>query len=221
MNTFIYKVLLNFNIYDKLINRYNILNSSNILRWFKKNVPIKFNKNNWINIKKSFIYGFNMNCIAYLHDKMYNNLYYNNKYLNNSANNYSLIVYINNDMFDNSINITIYTDIDTIIELNLNYYNPTSIKFINISNKLNNSIIKFINDYYFSINKKNHIGHLVYKKRTSDNLLDKNNNIIPNLIKLWTNIKYSNNIFQPINTYQLGGNYLEKLTLFQLINLYS
>lgn len=226
------KILTQKNILDKLINTYNIKNTNNIFEWFKKNIPIKNNKNKWINIKKAFIYGFNMNCTAIYNNEnnKYTNIKYSHAFNSNSLNKHFLIVYINSikNEFNDNIDIIIKTDIETLIELNLYYYNPITSKYLNSNKLILKFIKKFVLDYDYSIcNKQNNIGHIVYNKNNSSELLNKNNNLIPHIIKLWTKIKEKEkNIFEVylIKESQNGGTYkleeilfLNKISLKQLI----
>jgi len=211
------------------MNIYNIKFTNNILRWFKKNLPIKYNNIEWINIKKSFIYGFNLNYTAIYDNVSCNNLLYS-RILNNTflSKNNNLFVYISNT---DNINIIIDTNIETLIELNLNYYNPSIKKYFYKNVLINKFTNKFIDNYYYSISKKQYnISHVIYHKNTnkSSSILDKNNNLIPHIIKMWTNDYLPNHFYDFItdpksNILQKGGNNepSNHLSLFKLIYLSS
>ena len=48
----------NINVFERLINKYDIPNTTNDLLWFKENLSVKTYDNEWLNIKNGFIYGF-------------------------------------------------------------------------------------------------------------------------------------------------------------------
>jgi len=155
---------LNIN-FKNLINENNIKNTSNVLKWFEKNLPCKNSKDEWFSIKKSFIYGFNMNCTCIynlLNNKFINLLYSTILEQKKPFNKNLLFVYITND--EKIINIIIDTKIETLIELNLYYYNSHIIKYFH-DKEQEYDIIKYKKEakeakeekecYYKDIKKKN------------------------------------------------------------------
>ena len=48
----------NITIFERLINKYDIPNTTNDLLWFKENLSVKTYNDEWLNIKNGFIYGF-------------------------------------------------------------------------------------------------------------------------------------------------------------------
>ena len=182
------KVLIQINNIDEKSNKNNITNTNNIFNWFKLNIPIKINQNEWINIKKAFIYGFNMRYTALYNNLNYRNLLYQNLLISSNLKNNYIVVYISNTA---NINIVIDTNIETLIELNLNFYNPSIKKFILFNKLPDASIFKFIKEfnYNYKINaskKYKNISHLVYTDKHGTDILEKNNNLIPHIIKMWT-----------------------------------
>ena len=48
----------NITVFERLINKYDIPNTTNDLLWFKENLSVKTYNDEWLNIKNAFIYGF-------------------------------------------------------------------------------------------------------------------------------------------------------------------
>ena len=229
--------------YLKLINIFNTLKNIDNnqqkeypLLWFKYNMQIKPSLNEYINIKKTFIYTFGL-----LQTIMYNPNKNNYVDLNLLHKQYSASKDTLTSLFDigiyiykqpsNNISILINSDIDTLTECNLVGFNPINKYILSVYDNIetNQLLNKFLNKYLnIYSNKYKYIGHLRTSPISHPNLKDDfyklNNNNIEYIIKLWTS-EFNSNYYYIIDTKnQIGGlnyNKLIQIKLKKIPNLLS
>jgi hypothetical protein len=229
--------------YLKLINIFNTLKNIDNnqqkeypLLWFKYNMQIKPSLNEYINIKKAFIYTFGL-----LQTIMYNPNKNNYIDLNLLHKQYSASKDTLTSLFDigiyiykqpsNNISILINSDIDTLTECNLVGFNPINKYILSVYDNIetNQLLNKFLNKYLnIYSNKYKYIGHLrtspVSHPKLKDDFYKLNNNNIEYIIKLWTS-EFNSNYYYIIDTKnQIGGlnyNKLIQIKLKKIPNLLS
>lgn len=211
--------------YDKIKGVY--MKEDN-LEWFKKNIPININKNEWINIKNSFIYGFSNNIVLY----NYNDSYYN---INNIKLNYKLIkktfhsksyfnLFLHN--IKNEIYIIFDVNLEDIFNINPSVYSQKIYDYH--SNKIfKEFIIKLdiiqkkriqIVSHYRNYNNNNK------DLKLNNSLNNKKNNLIPYFIKLFTQ-DYNNQYGGNIKDLKIRSNMIPyiinklNISIFQLIDI--
>jgi hypothetical protein len=202
------------NALDKLKNTNNSDTDINTMLWFKHNLPIEINNDEWISIKNSFIYGFSLNNTSYFDSE--NNEYIDTLHITKKfkpsityTQPSEYIVYLNRNTLKNEISILINADIDTLVKCNLYTNSPLFIRVLNNLNSIPND--KLITKLYNQLNsiannRNNYISHLKIDIPPHPNLNEKlfkyKNNFIENLMSIWT----SNLPNQPYyNFTQLGG----------------
>jgi hypothetical protein len=194
---------------DKLKNIDEIKTNTNDLLWFKYNIPINISTDNWINIKKAFIFGFGTFNTVVL-DPETNNIFDINinkkkfKQLPESISKLSsFMVYLIRER--DELSIIINTDIETLAECTIYNYSPLNMINFDIINTgeyktINNFEIYLFNKYTELFRQKNKfIGNLIIKhhlgaRNKFNQLFIESNNLIEHIIKLWT-IDFKTNIF--------------------------
>ena len=219
------------NSIDKLTNAHNISNASNDFEWFKYNLPVRPELSEWINVKKSFIYGFGLFQTVIYDDfyNLFNSIIIGQKKFKFSSDTLTkpteMMVYLfekskNNDNDnDNEMSILIDTDIDTLVECNSFGYVPIHINNLFFSFKQNINLYRKILNKFYSVQKQKfkYINHMtnnhnlmLVKNKFTNGLFKYSNNYVQYLIKLWSidvNANFNKNQYggynKQIETYEL------------------
>ena len=200
------------NIMNKLKNAFNIPNSPNELLWFSYYLPLRLDINEFINIKKAFIYGFGLYQTiiydpvsnSYLNINNLSTKYNISKYTLTGIN--EMAVYLFNNSIKNELSIIINSDLDTLVECNLYNYNPLFLETINTESIVNMKIFKRLIDKLIMIyqNKQKYINFLntdIFNDDKLKKLHSYPNNYTKYILRLWTTETDFYKKYQ-----QIGGN---------------
>jgi hypothetical protein len=210
--------------FDKLKNVTNDQSMTNNLQWFKDCLPVRTSQDEWINVKKSFMYGFGGSQIVYYNQKnniivdasKFDKIY---KVSDDTITTFSkMMVYLHKEMME--ISILIDTDMDTLVECNLYGFNPMNVNILPLydlpkDDDITNSILTEM--FNIHKNKYKYISYLKSFKpvrKSCDKLYCLPNDLTEYLIKLWTtdiksNIYYKKSMRDEYK--QKGGNLIYKI----------
>jgi hypothetical protein len=163
----------NITVFERLINKYDIPNTTNDLLWFKENLSVKTYDDEWLNIRNGFIYGFgtyqtgiydfdNAKCLNINNIK---EQYDFNKFTLSPKS--ELFVYLYKEKKEFSIIIN--SDIDSLGYNNHLNWLPIDTQSINITNpkqKILRKLIKYFN--YLQSSKGKYLSHLHHYIRYND-----------------------------------------------------
>ena len=183
------------NTIHKLKNSFNIKLRDNNLLWFKYHLPIRKSIDEFINVKKAFIYGFGIfQTIFYDNDKFIS-VEYKKKYFileNSLTPTTKFMVYLLQNSLNNKINILIDTDADTIAECNILNYDPYYINANHITIESNKKLYELILEIYAK--KQYYLSHLKLSNYKGEKLLQYNNNLKLSNYKGKKLFQYNNNL---------------------------
>ena len=194
---------------SKLIKLPNSAGKLLNLLWFKYNIPIRINIDEFTNIRKAFIFGFGL-FQTIIQDDLTNS-YYDINDINKSFNIASdsltskseMMVYLFRDTLKNELSGIIHSDLDELVECNLYNYNPlhiVSMSNIDPSNRIFQKLLNKFNQIH--LNKSKYISYLKinnYNHPKFEKLHTYQNNYINYLINLWSSETKSNIYFNNDN----------------------
>ena len=191
-----------FNEFNKITNIYNIDKDYDKLLWFKYNLSIDKLYDEYINVKRAFIYGFGMNqTIIYVKGHFYDiNTIEQYKLSNDTLTTISeLMIFLSKNR--NDISILINSTIEDVSKCNIYNYNP--LNKINANFNIPKNILSKLLDIFNKIytNRHKYLSFIktdFYNHKTFDKLFKNANNFSEFIIRLF-NIELNNEQFGGYN----------------------